>query len=159
MNSSDETDSRKNLMNGLWIAAAILTVYFTSFFHNFFTNPDISQFFYLATAAGYATIVSMTIFTMFIMRKVLGTDNIENCPRLLMFGSFASLVTLVSLTIAIWPVWSWFSPLITIIIWKGFFGIPVFLPEGNLGKVLSLLINLGSLLIFYWIERENDKSE
>jgi nitrogen fixation-related uncharacterized protein len=44
--------------------------------------------------------------------------------------------------------------LIFISIWKGFFGLSVFLPAGDIGQFLFIAINAGTILSFYAIEHE-----
>jgi hypothetical protein len=39
-------------------------------------------------------------------------------------------------------------------IWKGFFSLGVFLPGGDFGNAIFLIINIGTVLSFYFIEHE-----
>jgi hypothetical protein len=63
-------------------------------------------------------------------------------------------ISVISIVIAIWPVWGWWSLAIFVSIWKGFFGLSVFLPGGDIGNAVFLLINTGTVLSFYFIEHE-----
>lgn len=143
------------ITNGFWVVVAALVVYYTNFFHHFFRNPNINELFYQISIAGYTIIVSLMVFTTFIMPRIAGTDNVEEYnPKLVSVGAVVGLVSVISLIIAIWPVWGWLSLLIFISLWKGFFGLSVFLPPGDFGNALFLLINTGTVLSFYYIEHE-----
>jgi hypothetical protein len=104
---------------------------------------------------GYTMIVCLMVFSTFIMPRIAGTSDIEEYnPKLIPIGAAVGFISVISLIIAIWPVWGWWSLLIFIVLWKGFFGLSVFLPPGDLGNALFLLINAGSVLSFYIIEHE-----
>jgi len=93
------------------------------------------------------------LYTSFVLPRMSGVTNIEDYnPKLVSVGAAVGVVSVISIIIAIWPVWGGWSLLIFISIWKGFFSISVFLPGGDFGNVLFLLINGGTVLSFYIIE-------
>lgn len=103
--------------------------------------------------AGYTIIFGLMIFTSFIMPRISGKKNIEDYnPKLISVGAVVGLVSVISLLVAIWPVWGWKSLLIFIALWKGFFSTAVFLPSGDIGNVCFILLNTGVVLSFYIIE-------
>ena len=143
------------LRNGLWVIVAAVTIYYSNFFHHLFKNPNINEFFFQLSMTGYTMIVCLMVFSTFIMPRIAGTSDIEEYnPKLVPIGAAVGFISVISLIIAIWPVWGWWSLLIFIVLWKGFFGLSVFLPPGDLGNALFLLINAGSVLSFYIIEHE-----
>lgn len=143
------------LRNGFWVLVAVVTVYYSNFFHHLFRNPNINELFFQLSMTGYTMIVCLMVFSTFIMPRIAGTSDIEEYnPKLIPIGAAVGFISVISLLIAIWPVWGWWSLLIFIVLWKGFFGLSVFLPPGDLGNALFLLINAGSVLSFYMIEHE-----
>lgn len=143
------------IRNGFWVVVAALVIYYSNFFHHLFTNPNINELFFQISMTGYTIIVSLMIFTTFIMPRISGTSDIDEYnPKLVSIGAVVGFIGVISLIIAIWPVWGWWSLLIFISIWKGFFGLSVFLPSGDFGNALFMLINTGTVFSFYWIEHE-----
>jgi hypothetical protein len=143
------------IRNGFWAIVAGVTIYYSNFFHHLFKNPNINELFFQLSMTGYTMIVCLMVFSTFIMPRIAGTSDIEEYnPKLVPIGAAVGFISVISLIIAIWPVWGWWSLLIFIVLWKGFFGLSVFLPPGDLGNALFLLINAGSVLSFYIIEHE-----
>lgn len=143
------------LRNGFWVVVAGIVIYYSNFFHHLFRNPNINEFFFQISMAGYTIIVSIMLFSTFIMPRIAGTYDIEEYnPKLVPIGAVVGVISIISLIIAIWPVWGWWSLLIFISLWKGFFGLSVFLPGGDIGQFLFLFINAGTVLSFYVIEHE-----
>jgi hypothetical protein len=104
---------------------------------------------------GYTMIVLLIIYTSFILPLVYKINSVEEYnPKLIPIGAVVGLVSVVSLIIAIWPVWGFSSLLIFIALWKGFFSLSVFLPSGQIGNILFIGINVGTILSFYVIEHE-----
>jgi uncharacterized membrane protein HdeD (DUF308 family) len=143
------------LRNGFWVIVAAIVIYYSNFFHHLFRNPNVNELFFQITVAGYTFLVALMLFASIIMPRIAGTSDIEEYnPKLVPIGAVVGFVSVISLIIAIWPVWGWWSLLIFISIWKGFFGLSVFLPGGDIGNTLFLLINAGTVLSFYFIEHE-----
>ena len=95
------------------------------------------------------------LFTTFIMPRISGTSDVEEYnPKLVSIGAVVGLISVISLLVAIWPVWGWWSLAIFMAIWKGFFSLGVFLPGGDFGNAIFLIINIGTVLSFYFIEHE-----
>jgi len=89
------------------------------------------------------------------MHRISGISDVEEYnPKLVSIGAVVGLVSVISLIVAIWPVWGWWSLAIFVGIWKGFFSLSVFLPAGDIGNALFLIINIGTVLSFYVIEHE-----
>lgn len=86
------------------------------------------------------------------MPRISGETKIEDYnPKLIPIGAVVGLVSVISLLIAIWPVWGWWSLPIFVALWKGFFSTAVFLPSGDLGNILFIVLNTGVVLSFYVI--------
>jgi len=143
------------LRNGFWVAVAAIVIYYSNFFHNLFRNPNINELFFQISMAGYTIIVTIMLFATFVMPRIAGTSDIEEYnPKLVPIGAVVGVISVISLIIAIWPVWGWWSLPIFISIWKGFFGLSVFLPGNDFGQFLFIFINAGTVLSFYVIEHE-----
>ena len=141
------------LRNAFWLAVGVLTIYYSNFFHHLFRNPSINELFFQISIAGYTIIISLMLFTTFIKPRIAGTDNVEEYnPKLVSIGAVVGLVSAISLLVAIWPVWGWWSLAIFIAIWKGFFSLALFLPGGDIGNAIFLLLISGTVLSFYFIE-------
>eukprot|EP00919_Chromeraceae_sp_WS-2016_P058238 GHVR01138364.1.p1 GENE.GHVR01138364.1~~GHVR01138364.1.p1 ORF type:complete len:111 (+),score=0.54 GHVR01138364.1:3795-4127(+) len=105
--------------------------------------------------AGYTIIVALIIYSSFILPIFYGIKSIEEYnPKLVPLGAVVGVVSVVSLLIAIWPIWGFSSILIFITLWKGFFSLAVFLPGGYFGNILFFMINIGTVFSFYVIEHE-----
>jgi len=65
------------IRNGFWVIVAAAVIYYSNFFHNLFKNPNINELFFQISAAGYTIIVSIMLFTSFIMPRISGTTDIE----------------------------------------------------------------------------------
>jgi len=97
-------------------------------------------------------IVCLMIFSTFIMPRISGIRDIEEYnPKLVSLGAVVGLVSVISLIVAIWPVWGWWSLLIFLFLWKGFFSLAVFLPGGDIGNIIFLIIVACTVLSFYVI--------
>ena len=143
------------IRNGFWVLVAAAVIYYSNFFHNLFKNPNINEFFFQISATGYTIVISLMLFTSFIMPRISGIHDVEEYnPKLISIGAVVGLISVISIIIAIWPVWGWWSLAIFICLWKGFFGLSVFLPSGDIGNVLFILLNTGTILSFYIIEHE-----
>lgn len=85
--------------------------------------------------AGYTMIVMLILYTTFILPIFYGVKSIEEYnPKLIPVGAVVGVIAVISLLIAIWPVWGFISFPIFITMWKGFFGLAVFLPAGKFGN-------------------------
>jgi hypothetical protein len=141
------------MRNAFWAIVGGFTLYFSNFFHHLFRNPNINELFFEISMAGYTIVFGLMIFSSFIMPRISGKTNIEDYnPKLVSIGAVVGLVSVISLLVAIWPVWGWWSFPIFIALWKGFFSLAIFLPSGEIGNILFLIINTGIVLSFYVIE-------
>jgi len=64
------------------------------------------------------------------------------------------VISTISIIAALWPVWGWWSPLIFICLWKGYFSLSNILPKGKLGNFAFVLINIAAVLSFKVIDHE-----
>lgn len=85
--------------------------------------------------AGYIVIVALILYSSFVLPYCYGIKSIDDYnPKLIPVGAVAGVIAVISLLIAIWPVWGFTSLLIFIAMWKGFFSLTAFLPGGPIGK-------------------------
>lgn len=141
--------------SAIFVTIAIAVIYYSNFFHHLFRNPKVNPLFFEICVAGYTIIILLILYITFILPVCFGVKDIEEYnPKLIPIGAVTGVVSVVSLLIAIWPVWGWTSLLIFISLWKGFFGLSIFLPGGQFGNLLFLTINAGTILSFYVIEHE-----
>ena len=86
--------------------------------------------------AGYTALVLLILYTSFVLPLLYGITSIEEYnPKLIPVGAVVGVVAVISLLIAIWPVWGFTSLPIFIALWKGFFSMSVFMPSGKIGKI------------------------
>jgi hypothetical protein len=84
--------------------------------------------------AGYTIIIMLILYTSFVLPYIYKIKSIEDYnPKLIPIGAVIGVISVISLLIAIWPVWGFTSVLIFIAMWKGFFCLPTFLPVGVIG--------------------------
>jgi hypothetical protein len=84
--------------------------------------------------AGYTIIVMLILYTSIVLPYCYKVKSIEEYnPKLIPIGAVVGVISVISLLIAIWPVWGFTSLLLFISLWKGFFSLPVFLPAGPIG--------------------------
>jgi hypothetical protein len=85
--------------------------------------------------AGYTFLNILIIYTTFIITYWFKIKSVEEYnPKLVPIGAVVGFISVISLIIAIWPVWGFTSLLLFIALWKGFFSLPVFLPAGIIGN-------------------------
>jgi hypothetical protein len=145
--------------NAFWVCLAVAAVYYSNFFHNLFHNKKINEVFFQIAIAGYTIIHLLMLYTTFVIQYWYKIKSIEEYnPKLVPVGAVIGFISILALLIAIWPVWGVTSLLLFISMWKGFFSLPVFLPVGiigiifiNLGDTLFFVINIGTVLSFYFI--------
>lgn len=141
--------------SAIFVAIAVAVIYYSNFFHHLFNNPKVNHLFFQICAAAYTIIVLLIIYITFVLPVFFGVKDIEEYnPKLIPIGAVTGVVAVVSLLIAIWPVWGWTSILIFLSLWKGFFAMSAFLPGGQLGNLLFLLINTLTIFSFYIIQHE-----
>lgn len=123
------------LKNAFWVSVGAAVLYYSNFFHHLFLNPKINPVFFEISMAGYTAIVFLILYSSFILPIFYGITSIEEYnPKLIPIGAVVGVVAVISLLIAIWPVWGFSSFPIFIALWKGFFSLSVFMPRGKIGK-------------------------
>lgn len=127
------------MRNGFWVSLALFVLYYSNFFHHLFLNPKINPLFFEISMTGYTIIVLLIIYSAFILPIFYGIKSLQEYnPKLIPVGAVVGVISVISLIIAIWPVWGFTSLLIFISLWKGFFSLSVFLPGGKFGKFLFI---------------------
>lgn len=122
------------LLNGFWVSVGFSVLYYSNFFHHFFLNPKINQLFFEICITGYTVLVMLILYAGFILPIFYGINSLEDYnPRLIPVGAVVGVISVISLIIAIWPVWGFTSLLIFIALWKGFFSLSVFISCGKIG--------------------------
>jgi hypothetical protein len=82
-------------------------------------------------------------------------DDVEEYnPKLIRVATVFGVAAVISLLIAIWPVWGYTTLLIFFFLWKGFFEISMFLPGGDIGGVLFILVNVLAVMSYKIIDHE-----
>lgn len=122
------------MKNLFWVSVGGAVLFYSNFFHHLFRNPNINQVFFEISMAGYTAIVMLILYTSFVLPIFYGVKSIEEYnPKLIPIGAVVGVVAVVSLLVAIWPVWGFTSLPIFIALWKGFFSLSVFMPGGKIG--------------------------
>ncbi len=141
--------------SAFWVAVGIGALYYSNFFHHLFTNPKINPLFFEICIAAYTIIILLILFITFILPVFFKVNDVEEYnPKLIPIGAVTGVIAVISLLISIWPVWGWTSLVLFICLWKGFFAFSIFLPGGQIGNLLFLLVNAGTIFSFYIIEHE-----
>ena len=148
------------IKNGFWVCLSVFVIYYSNFFHHLFLNPNINETFFQISMAGYTMIVMLIIYTTFVLPIFYGINSIQEYnPKLIPVGVVVGVVAVISLLIAIWPVWGFLTFPIFITLWILFFICILacwknWYFNNNLGDFLFLLRNIGTVLSFYAIEHE-----
>lgn len=143
------------IKSAIWIAIAGAVIYYSNFFHHLFNNQKINPLFFEICVAAYVISILLVIYISLILPVFFGVNQVEQYnPKLIPIGAVVGVVAVISLLVAIWPVWGFSSLLIFICIWKGFFGLAIFLPGGQFGNFLFMVIVAATILSFYVIEHE-----
>ena len=102
-----------------WVGLAVLTIYYSNFFHHLFKNPKINEVFFQISMAGYTMIIMLILYSSIILPYCFGIKSIEEYnPKLIPIGAVVGVISVISLLVAIWPVWGFTSLLIFISMWK-----------------------------------------
>lgn len=142
-------------MSLIWVSLAAGCLYYTNFFHHLFHNPKILEPYFTISIACYSVIIVLTLFISFVLPHVYKIENVEDYnPRLIPIATVFGVVAIICLLIAIWPVWGYTSLLVFVLLWKGFFEVSAFLPGGDLGGILFVLVNVLAVFSYKVIEHE-----
>jgi hypothetical protein len=143
------------LLSLMWVGLAAGCLYYSNFFYQLFHNPKILEPFFTVSMACYSVVIILTVFISFVLPLVYKIENVEEYnPRLIPIATVFGVVAVISLLVAIWPVWGYSSLLIFVLLFKGFFEVSVFLPGGNLGSVLFIMANALAVFSYKIIDHE-----
>lgn len=132
-----------------------MCLYYTNFFYQLFHSPKIFEPFFTISMVCYTVIIVLTLYISFVLPHLYKVESVEEYnPKLIRVATVFGVIAVVTLLIAIWPVWGWTSLLIFFFLWKGFFEVSAFLPGGDIGGVLFVLVNVLAVLSYKIIDHE-----
>lgn len=138
-----------------WVSLASLIIYKTNFFRQLWENEEISSMFLnlgLVCIGLNCTILSYVT----VVRPLKGlSDDLEECPNLVPVMAAAGVLTPILMTVAIWPVWGFLSPIYIFILSFGYIFALTFLPGGKFGTVLFWILMVGLATMSHLIPHEN----
>ena len=125
-----------------WVLASVFVVYYSNFFHNIWENEKINNLFFAMSLISFGVFSSISVYATFLTPSF---DDLEiTSPRLIPAATIFGFICFNSTLIAIWPVWGWYSPPMLVTMMMGYLMVGTFLPKGNLGSGLYLVMLVGS---------------
>ncbi|XP_028261344.1 transmembrane protein 128 [Parambassis ranga] len=104
---------RINKHSVFWIVASIAVTYYTDFFRNIMENEDIKSWWFSVGLVLLGTCLSLAMFCIVYLEWFKGIQHYDQeYPAIPPITTAAFLAASGSFTIALWPVWSFFTPLI-----------------------------------------------
>ncbi|CAD8176399.1 unnamed protein product [Paramecium octaurelia] len=140
----------------MWISAATGIVYYSNFFKQLFHNQNINELFLTFALLFIGMSISLSLYVAFYLPFIKGvTEDIETYnPKAIQLGAFAGFMSFITLTIAIWPVFGWWSFPMLFAMLLGFINTGHFLPNHQLSGVLFGAIFIGAFFSHYYIDHD-----
>ncbi|XP_008289666.1 transmembrane protein 128 [Stegastes partitus] len=115
--SQEEKDakpaSRFDRHTVFWIVASVAVTYYSDFFHNILENDDIKGWWFNVGLILLAISLSLVMFCIVYLDWYKGIQHYDQeYPAVPPITTAAFIAASCSLNIALWPVWSFFTPLI-----------------------------------------------
>ena len=128
-----------------WVGLASLVIYKTNFFRQLWENEEISSMFMnltlLCLGLNCAIMAKITIINP-LMGK--GDDIEKENPGLIPVLTIAGIFLPIFLTLAIWPIWGFLSPIYVFILFFGYIFALTFLPDGHFGTLFFWILMIGT---------------
>ncbi|XP_076012848.1 transmembrane protein 128 [Genypterus blacodes] len=127
--SPEEKDAkplpRINRHSVFWIVASVALTYYVDFFSNIVENSDIKRWWFNAGLLLLVICFSLAMFCIVYLEWFKGIQHYEyEYPAIPPITTAAFIAASCSLNIALWPVWSFFTPLI---LFSQFMGVVMFI--------------------------------
>ncbi|KAM8915660.1 transmembrane protein 128 isoform 2-T2 [Spinachia spinachia] len=127
--SQEEKDSkplpRINRHSIFWIVASVGVTYYVDFFHNIMENDDIKSWWLNVGLALLGICLSLAMFCIVYLEWFKGILHYDQeYPAIPPITTAAFIAASCSLNMALWPVWSFFTPLI---LFTQFMGVVMFI--------------------------------
>ncbi|EDO37132.1 predicted protein, partial [Nematostella vectensis] len=111
---------RINVHSIFWMTAAMLVFYYTDFYIAVKVDDRINRpWLYLGTALIGINVIVGLYFVVWCSYYKKVTDWDQESPALIPVATFSFISGLVCCTIALWPVWSFFTPFIIFTLFMG----------------------------------------
>lgn len=115
--SQEEKDakplSRFNRHSLFWIVASIGVTYYVDFLHNILENDDIKSWWFNVSLTLLGICLSLAMFCIVYLEWFKGIEHYDQeYPAVPPLATAAFIAASCSLNMALWPVWSFFTPLI-----------------------------------------------
>ncbi|KAL4474198.1 hypothetical protein ABPG72_001737 [Tetrahymena utriculariae] len=144
---------KNKVESALWVLGAAGTIYYSNFFHVFFYHEQINILFSNIFLFCVALNVVFGLYAAFVMPYILKIDKPidEYQPKIVYIGAASGFIGFITLVIAIWPAFGWYSPPMVFVMFLGYLNTSAFLPSNGLGSVLFGLIFIGAFYSHYFI--------
>lgn len=118
------------------------TIYYTNFFYNFFNNPHIDSVYFILSLLLFIIIISFISYISFYLPfKYPNETEFENqFNTLIPYLTLISLIFLLTLITAVWPLYRWYTLLIIPIIIWGLIMSANFSPKGVMGNIFFIMV-------------------
>ena len=125
----------------VWIGISALIIYKTNFFRQVWENPKVNSFFLNLSLACAGFVFAVVSYTSIIAPCRLGreVDLEKDLPSLIPAMTIAGLTSFISSIMAMWPVWSFLTPVYMLTLFFGYSFSLMFLPAGHLGTLVFYL--------------------
>jgi hypothetical protein len=121
-----------------WMTSAIAVLYYTNFFLVIWESDAVNRLFFGFSLLGFGIFATITVYASFFTGK---HDIIEVvAPNLIPIATAVGVFTYICAHVAFWPVWGWMTPLILFVQMFGYMIAGSYMPRGNLGSGLYLLL-------------------
>ena len=119
-----------------WVGLSAFIIFKTNFFRQLWENELISSLFMNLTLVCLGLNLTIMVYVTLIMPLKGMEADIEKVPKLVPIMTLASVLLPLFLTLAIWPVWGFLSPIYIFILSFGFIFTLTFLPDGKCGTLI-----------------------
>jgi hypothetical protein len=139
------------------VSLAIFTIYYSNFFKNLFHNENINTpYFYIAMALYIGALAIFFYLCVYLPHfKNIEDDQWDTyCPNAIPTATLCGVLAMITVIIAIYPVWGLLSIPMLLIMKLGLVMFVNFIPFGEVGSFIFVLIVLISLTSGFYIEHE-----
>jgi hypothetical protein len=138
------------------VSLAILIIYYSNFFKNLFHNGKVDQFsFYISMTLYIAALGIFTYLCAYLPYYGINEDQWDtHCPNAIPAATLLGVLAMITIIISIYPVWGLLAIPMVIIMKLGLVMSVNFVPCGEVGSLIFILIVVVALTSGFFIEHE-----
>ena len=137
-----------------WIGLAALIVYKTNFARQLWENENISELFMNLTLVCLGINMSIMMYVTLIMPLRGLEPDIDKVPNLIPVLSLSGVLMPVFLTLAVWPIWGFLTPIYIFILCMGYLFSMTFLPNGKCGTLIFWVLTVAGATLSHKLPHE-----